>query len=546
MKKTGQNIHVDYLILGGGSAACVLACRLSENPILEIALLEAGGQGTDMLVRAPAAISITVPSQPLKFHNWKYKTTPQQGLNHRQGYQPRGKALGGSSAINAMLYVRGNPKDYDSWEAAGCKGWSYKDVLPYFIKSENNELGKNEFRGNQGPLHVSNQVSPRPISEIFIKACEAEHIPANPNYNGGIQDGAFLYQVTQFHSPEKKGERCSAAAAYLHPVLFRSNLHVFTKAHVCRVLFAGKKAIGAEYIQNGVTKKIFAKKEVILSAGTFGSPQILLLSGIGPKDELAKHKIIPVQLLPGVGQNLQDHVDFTLIYDVKSTDVFGIGPIGFIRLLKHIQQWAKNGSGLIASPMAEVGVFLKSNLDEDIPDIQLHFVIAKLDDHGRKLHYGYGVSCHLCVLRPKSKGTVTLQSSDPLVCPNINPQYLTHEDDMNRMVWATHKVRQIMQSAPLKAYGVKEIITQDGTSDHDIRELIRQRSDTIYHPVGTCKMGIDLMSVVDPEMRVYGVEGLRVIDASVMPSLIGGNTNAPTIMMAEKMAELILKNHIPH
>jgi choline dehydrogenase-like flavoprotein len=530
----------DYVIVGGGTAGCVLAARLSEDPKHRVCLIEAGGEGRDLLIRMPAGVVAMMPGKPLKINNWAFETTPLPGLMNRKGYQPRGKALGGSSAINAMLYVRGNQADYDEWASLGCAGWSFKDVLPYFIKTENNERGASGLRGDQGRLHVSNQKSPRPISKAFVKACGDNGIPANDDYNGPEQAGAFLYQVTQFHDAEKNGQRCSAAAAYLHPVMARENLTVLTGAHARRLLFEGKKAVGVEYQQGGQIQQVHAEREVLLCGGAFNSPQLLMLSGVGPEAELKRHQIAPVQVLPGVGQNLQDHLDSILSYTSKDKDLFGIGLGALVTQIGQFLQWRRDGTGLLSTPFAEGGAFFKSSPEIDRPDLQLHFCISVVDDHARKLHMGYGYSCHVCVVRPKSRGEVFLNSANPLDAPGIDPKFLSDERDLALMREGVKKMREILKSPALEHYRNKEIYTEGMHTDADIDAHIRRRADTIYHPVGTCKMGVDDMAVVDPQLRVHGLENLRVVDASIMPRLIGGNTNAPTFMIAEKAADMIL------
>jgi choline dehydrogenase-like flavoprotein len=530
----------DYVIVGGGTAGCVLAARLSEDPNNQVCLIEAGGEGRDLLIRLPAGVVAMMPGKPLKINNWAFETTPQPGLMNRKGYQPRGKALGGSSAINAMLYVRGNREDYDEWASLGCTGWAFKDVLPYFIKTENNERGASALRGNQGPLQVSNQKSPRPISKAFIKACADQGIPANDDYNGPEQAGAFLYQVTQFHDKDKNGQRCSAAAAYLHPVMSRKNLTVLTGAQARRILFEGKKAVGVEYQQGGQIQEVHARREVLLCGGAFNSPQLLMLSGVGPEAELKRHHIEPVQVLPGVGQNLQDHLDCILSYTSKDKDLFGIGLGALVTQIGQFLQWKRDGTGLLSTPFAEGGAFFKSSPEVARPDLQLHFCISVVDDHARKLHMGYGFSCHVCVVRPKSRGEVFLNSANPLDAPGIDPKFLSDERDLELMREGVKTMRKILQSTAFEHYRNKEIYTEGMHTDADIDAHIRGRADTIYHPVGTCKMGVDALAVVDPQLRVHGLQNLRVVDASIMPRLIGGNTNAPTFMIAEKAADMIL------
>jgi choline dehydrogenase-like flavoprotein len=532
-------MHFDYVIVGGGSAGCTLASRLSEDPSVRVCLLEAGGRGDGILVRAPAGIVAMLPGRP-KINNWAYDTVPQPGLNGRRGYQPRGKALGGSSAINAMLYVRGHAGDYDEWARLGCDGWGWKDVLPYFRRAENNERGADNLHGNSGPLHVSNQKAPRPIAHAFIEAAGQLQHRRRDDFNTGENEGVGLYQVTQFHAREKNGERCSAAAAFLFPAMNRPNLTVITKAHATQIQFEGKRATGVRYRQGRGERSVTASREVILSGGAFNSPQLLQLSGIGRPRDIEPHGITMVHELPGVGQNLQDHIDFTLAYKTRDTDTFGLGAIGTVNLVRNILKWRRDGISMIATPFAEAGAFLKTDPSLARPDFQLHFVIGIVDDHARKLHFGYGYSCHVCVLRPHSRGEVTLASADPLAAPAIDPRFFADRRDLDTLVKAAKMTRDILEAPALAKYRHREMFgLHDGMSDSEWEGHIRARADTVYHPVGTCGMGVDDMAVVDPQLRVRGLEGLRVVDASVMPNLIGGNTNAPTIMIAEKAADMI-------
>ena len=531
-------MRFDYVIVGGGSAGSTLAARLSEDPDKTVCLLEAGGRGDSILVRAPAAVVSMLPGRP-KINNWAFETVPQAGLNGRKGYQPRGRALGGSSAINAMLYLRGHAGDYDEWAELGCDGWNWDAVLPYFLKSENNERGGDGMHGGAGPLQVSEQKSPRTLTKAFIQAGEALQHRRTEDFNTGNNEGIGLYQVTQFHDATRNGERCSAAAAYLHPAMTRSNLTVITGAQATRVLFDGKCATGVAYRQKGKDVQVTANQEVILCGGAFNSPQLLQLSGVGRPDDIVPYGINMVHELPGVGQNLQDHLDFTLAYKSKDRDNFGISLPGGVSLLKHISKWRKTGRGMIATPFAEGAAFLKTAPDLDRPDVQLHFVISIVDDHARKLHLGHGFSCHVCVLRPKSRGAVGLTSGDPLAPPKIDPQFLSHPDDLEVLKKGTRLSRDIMAAPPVAEYAYKELFIKGEPDDAQLEHHIRARSDTIYHPVGTCKMGRDEFAVVDPNLKVHGLEALRVVDASVMSRLIGGNTNAPTVMIAEKAADLI-------
>lgn len=522
----------DYIVVGGGSAGSVIASRLSEDAHTSVALLEAGGSGDSWLVKTPAA---AVAMLPTSINNYAFETVPQKGLNGRRGYQPRGKCLGGSSAINAMIYTRGHKSDYDHWANLGNSGWSYDELLPYFKKSENNTVFKDQYHGNNGPLSVSNLQSNNPFQKIYLNAAKEAGFPLNADFNGAEQEGLGIYQVTH-----KNGERWSAARGYLHPHIGkRSNLHVQTHVHVERILFEGRRAIGVVYTQSGKQHVMHANKEVILCAGAFHSPQLLMVSGVGPKDQLDHFGITLVHDLPGVGQNLQDHPDFIFGYSAKSLDLIGISLAGSARLAREIAKYLRTRQGMIATNFAEAGGFLKTDPNLEAPDVQLHFVVSLVEDHARKLHMAHGYSCHVCVLRPKSRGQVTLASNSMRDAPLIDPGFLSEEADLETLVKGYQLTKRLMDAPSFANIRTKDVFTPNVKTDDDIRKIIRDRSDTVYHPVGTCKMGNDALAVVDSALKVHGIKGLRVVDASIMPTLIGGNTNAPVIAIAEKAADLI-------
>ena len=525
----------DYVVVGAGSAGCAIAARLSEDAGVSVCLLEAGGADSSVLVHAPAGVAAMVPT---RINNWAYQTVPQKGLNGRRGYQPRGKVLGGSSSINAMLYVRGHRWDYDHWASLGNAGWSYDEVLPYFKRAEHNEThGANDYHGAGGPLNVAELRSPSPLNRSFLEAAALNGVPHNADYNGAEQFGAFMYQVTH-----RNGERCSAAKAYITPNIARPNLALKLNAASARVLFEGRRAVGVAYRQGGALHEVRARREVVLCSGAFGSPQLLMLSGIGPGAALQKLGLPVLQDLPGVGQNLQDHIDHVQTWRTRSdTHTFGLSARGGARLTAAMLEWKRQRTGLITSSIAESGAFLRSSPEVQVPDLQLVFVIGIVDDHARKLHLGHGYSCHVEVLRPKSRGQLTLASPDPQAAPLIDPNFLGDERDLQLLVKGVQQQMDMLLSRPFDAWRGKMMYPVQRDDAAAIAEDIRNRADTQYHPVGTCKMGpdSDALSVVDARLRVRGVQGLRVADASIMPTLTGGNTNAPTIMIGEKAADMI-------
>ena len=536
--------EADFVIVGGGSAGAVIASRLSENNKFKVCLLEAGGWGSNILFRAPAGGLLMLRDKP-KFHNWAFHTIPQKGLNGRKGYQPRGKALGGSSAINAMIYIRGQKEDYNEWAKLGNDGWGWKDVLPYFIKAENNENGPTEFHGDGGPLEVSNQKAPRSISHAYLEACAKSQLKISNDFNTGSNEGAGFWQSTIFHSNRKNGQRCSTAAAYILPFIGkRKNLNIITKATVTKIIFDGKSAVGVEYIQGGKRKEFRAKKEVIISAGSLKSPIILQRSGIGDAEDICPHGIKMLHDLPGVGKNLQDHIDFNFCFTTCDKDTLGISPRGLFKILGETAKWFIHGNSMISSTLSEVGGFFKTDPSLDRPDIQNHFVIGLIDDHLRKIHYGYGYSCHVCLLRPYSRGTVSLASAKVSDDPIIDPNFFSDLRDLKTLIKGAKLTQDILNSAPLNKYKSKEIYgVHNNLSDLEWEGHIRDRADTIYHPVGTCKMGNDELAVVDNKLKIKGLKNIRVADASIMPKITSGNTNAPTIMIAEKCSSMIFEEY---
>ncbi|WP_371194399.1 GMC family oxidoreductase [Glaciecola sp. SC05] len=537
MQTLSQN-QFDFIIVGGGSAGATLAARLSENLQHSVCLIEAGTKDKNPLIHIPFGLSLL---SRVKGIGWGYATAPQTHLNNRELHWPRGKTLGGSSSVNAMIYIRGVKEDYENWQSQGADGWGWDSVLPYFLKSENQQRGASADHGASGPLSVSDLRHKDVLSQTFVEAAAEVGEKTVDDFNSVQREGLGFYQVTQ-----RDGQRCSSAKAYLTDALLRPNLTVITQALVEKVIIEGRVATGVNVSIGGQSQTLSANKEVILSSGAINSPQVLMLSGIGPKQHLSEHGIECKVDLPGVGQNLQDHLDVLVQHRCKAREGYAVAFSALPRYVKAAYQYLFKRKGILSSNIAEAGGFVKTQYAKDIPDIQYHFLPAILLDHGRKTAFGYGYGLHVCCLYPKSRGSITLKSPDPKVPAQIDPKYLEHEDDRKVMIAGLRKARKILSAKGFEQYQSREIGPgPEVQSDEQILEFIKQRSETIYHPIGTCKMGKieDATTVVDSQLRVKGVERLRVIDASVMPSLVGGNTNAPTIMIAERAADLIKQQY---
>jgi choline dehydrogenase len=517
----GSMAAFDYVIVGAGSAGCVLAARLSEDPDVSVLLVEAGPPDTKENVHVPAAFGSLFKTDV----DWDYATAPEDGCNGRMMYLPRGKTLGGSSSINAMVYIRGNRADYDAWRDAGNPGWGYDDLLPYFKRSEDNERGESEYHGTGGPLSVCDSRSRNPMSEAWVAAAAETGLPENDDFNAERQEGVGLYQVTQ-----RDGMRWSTAAGFLRPALERPNLTLETHLQIHRVLIEGGRAVGVAGERLGEPFEALAEREVVLSAGAYNSPQLLMLSGIGPAEHLTTREIDVAVDLPGVGQNLQDHINSGVIYttDEPVSLLIGMEP-------ERQLEFAEQGRGPLTSNVAEAGGFHRSRDGLDGPDLQFHAAPVMFVDEGLGDPVAHGMSFGACLLTPRSAGSVTLRSNDPTAKPWIRHAFLTEEEDVRVMIDGLRLTMDMARAPALSRYCREPFVAPDGPGDAELRAHLGRRSQTLYHPVGTCAMG----SVVDSELRVSGVEALRVVDASVMPVVPRGNTNAPTIAVAERAADLI-------
>jgi choline dehydrogenase-like flavoprotein len=517
----------DYVIVGAGSAGCAVAGRLSEDPNASVLVLEAGGKDRSLNIKIPAAFAKQFKTKL----DWDYSTGPEPYLDDRLLYVPRGRGLGGSSSMNAMMYVRGRPVDFDGWRDAGCDGWGFEDVLPYFIRAENFERGASEFHGSGGPVNVADQRSPRPLTKRFLEAAQAAGIPANPDLNSPEQDGVGMTVVFQ-----RNGRRWSTADGYLRPAMKRPNLTVKPKAHVLGLVFDGERAVGVRWRDSrGGIHTSEAKRDVVLSAGAIGSPQLLMLAGIGPAEHLRSIGVEPRVDLAGVGDNLQDHPFFLLCY--QSTEPESLADA---EKPKALLEYILRRTGPLSSNVGEAMAFIRTRPGLPAADVQLLFGPVYYHEHGFDAIDDHAFSLAAALLTPRSRGRLRLRSADPDAKPDLVGNHLAKPEDLASLIAGFRKLREIGRTEPLNSVRGRELVPgEEVESDSEIEAFLRRETELLYHPVGTCRMGSDEGAVVDPQLRVRGVDGLRVADASVMPTITGGNTNAPTIMIGEKAADLI-------
>lgn len=529
-----DQLEFDYIIVGAGSAGCVLANRLTADGKHSVLLLEAGPEDTHLWIHIPLGYGRLFKEKAV---NWMYQTEPEPGLNGRNVFQPRGKVLGGSSSINGLLYVRGQHEDYDRWRQHGNLGWGYDDVLPYFKKAEDQTRGGDDFHGAGGPLPVSDWRHADPLSEAFVDAAVQAGIPRNPDFNGATQEGAGFFQTTT-----RGGRRASAAVAYLRPAKARKNLRVETSALAERILFEGRRAVGVSYRAAGVPRTAHARKEVLVSGGAFNSPQLLQLSGVGPAELLRQHGIDVVLDAPGVGSDLQDHLQVRVVMRCSQAITLNDIVNNPVRKMMTGLRYLAFRTGPLTIAAGTSGAFFRTNPRLASPDVQIHFLPFSTDKMGEKLHPFSGFTASVCQLRPESRGSIRIRSADPAAPPEIRINYLASEVDRTTNVEGLKLLRKILRAPALAPYVLEEVDPGDKiTSDEALLAYCRARGSTIYHPTSTCRMGNDPLAVVDQRLRVRGIDGLRVIDASVMPDLVSGNTNAPVIMIAEKASEMILQ-----
>jgi len=533
--QSSEASEFDYVIVGAGSAGCVLANRLSADGKYSVLLLEAGPKDSNIWIHVPLGYGKLFKEKTV---NWMYQTEPEPGLGGRQVFQPRGKVLGGSSSINGLLYVRGQHEDYDRWRQRGNTGWGYDDVLPYFKKAENQARGADAYHGTGGPLSVSDWRHADPLSEAFVKAAVETGIPFNPDFNGAAQEGAGFFQTTT-----RRGRRASSAFSYLRPARNRGNLRIVTAALAQRVVFDGRRAVAVEYLQNGSVRVARARREVLLSGGSYNSPQLLQLSGVGPADLLKQHGIDVVLDSAGVGNDLQDHLQVRIVMRCSQRVTLNDVVNDPLRKVMAGLRYALSRKGPLTIAAGTSGAFFKTSPRLATPDIQIHFIPFSTDKMGEKLHAFSGFTASVCQLRPESRGSLRIKSTDPTAPPEIRINYLATETDRRAFIDGIRILRNILTAPALKPYVVDEVYPGASvTSDEDVLDFCRNTGSTVYHPTSTCRMGNDPLAVVDQRLKVRGIEALRVVDASVMPDLMSGNTNAPTIMIAEKASDMILQD----